>query len=43
MNIFSHNYVKGYKDKTHEYKFGFSYLSNVYILKVFERGDKYSM
>ena len=43
LNIFNENYVKALKHKGYEYKFGFSYMKNVYIIRYHDKGEKYSM
>lgn len=43
MNIFSRNFLKISKDELSEFKFGFSYLQSIYILRFYEKGEKYSL
>ena len=33
INIFEGHYIRALKQNTFEYKFGFSYLKNIYILR----------
>ena len=43
MNIFNGKYLKVSKHKGYEYKFGFSYLKNLYILRYHDKGEKYNL
>ena len=43
MNIFANNFLKISKDESSEFKFGFAYMQSIYILRFYEKGERYSL